>query len=73
MYLHSFTNPAEYLNDMASPVYSCVVSNLSYSSLVCIEEGDSILFTYLLTVMPIFPLALAAVDVDDLPFTLRLA
>ena len=28
---------------------------------------------YLLTAIPIFPLALAAVDVDALPFTLRLA
>jgi hypothetical protein len=28
---------------------------------------------YLLTAIPIFPLALAAVDVDGFPFTLRLA
>ena len=35
------------------------------------EEDDCMLYS--LTAIPIFPLALAAVDVDGFPFTLRLA
>jgi hypothetical protein len=48
------------------PVYSCGVSSFCCSSLVYTEGGDSILPAYAIA---IFPLALAAVDFDDLPFT----
>jgi hypothetical protein len=54
-------------------MYSCGVRSLCCSSCVGLEEEDDCILYLLTAAIPIFPLALAAVDVEGFPFTLRLA